>query len=47
MTKGVTQVLTLMILVGDRDLSSEELDGFIADAVTAARKARLPGSPIS
>jgi hypothetical protein len=39
-TKSNTEALTLMILVGDRDLSSKELDGFIADAVAEARKAR-------
>lgn len=39
-TKSNTQALTLMILVGDRDLSSEELDGFIANSLAEARKAR-------
>lgn len=38
-TKGNTQVGTLMILVGHQ-LSHKELDAFIADAVTQARKAR-------
>jgi hypothetical protein len=46
-TKSNTQALALMSLVSDRDLSSEELDGFIADAVTEAGKARRPGRPIS
>ena len=47
MTKGVTQVLTLMILFENEQTSDEDLDGFIADAVTEAREARLPGSPNS
>jgi hypothetical protein len=47
MTKGVTQVLTLMILVEHEQPSDEDLDGFIAEALAEARKARLPGWPIS
>lgn len=38
-TKGNTQAGTLMILVGHQ-LSDEELDSFIADALAQARKAR-------
>jgi len=39
-TKGNTEAGILMILVADQGLSDEELDGFIADAVAQARKAR-------
>ena len=39
-TKGNTEAGILMLLVADQQLSDEELDGFIADAVAQARKAR-------
>ncbi len=39
-TKANTEAAILMLLVADQQLSDEELDGFIADAVAQARKAR-------
>jgi hypothetical protein len=41
-TRALTEDGSLMLVIGDRQLTDEELDAFIADAVTEAGKARRP-----
>lgn len=39
-TRDLTEDGTLMLVIGDQQLTDEELDSFIADAVTAARRTK-------